>query len=172
MIGYISFLLNLYFAAMLGIAGLAKLDSPESFAITLRQQRILPIWSVSAISRLLPYVEVVLACMLVVGIVPTFTAATVLLLFISFLGVKLLLALTNPGASCGCSGATQSQVVDNASLLVSCVLIALAVLQLWTTIWVVPISWTWRLLGILVFNVSSLPMVWRVVERRRKIFER
>ncbi len=45
-------LLELYFAAMLGVCGLAKIENPTYFASTLRRHGILPQWSITGVSRL------------------------------------------------------------------------------------------------------------------------
>lgn len=42
--------LDCYFAAVLGVSGLAKIDNPALFAVTLRRQRLLPRWSITSVS--------------------------------------------------------------------------------------------------------------------------
>lgn len=52
--------------------------------MALQHQRIVPTWSISTISWILPYLEITLACALVLGIMPNLTAVAVLLIFIIF----------------------------------------------------------------------------------------
>ncbi len=74
---FLTLALDCYLAAVLGIAGFAKLDAPAPFAATLRQQHLLPSWSVGTIGRLFPWLEITLAGALLSGIaairVATFT---------------------------------------------------------------------------------------------------
>jgi hypothetical protein len=123
--------LEAYFAALLGVAGFAKVHQRQQFALTLRQQRILPHWSIPLIALILPWGELLIAELLIVGIAKALTAGIVLTLFLSFLVFKLILMVSQPKADCGCSGASQAQPVDNASIVVATIFVLLAGLHLW-----------------------------------------
>ena len=77
--------LELYFAAMLGVSGLAKVGQPAMFADTLRRHKILPSWSIKAVSTIVPWLEIAVAVLLITGLVPILTGLLVLFLFTSFL---------------------------------------------------------------------------------------
>lgn len=113
--------MEFYFAALLGTAGLAKLASLHQFAATLRQQRILPHWSIAWVSRLVPWIEVGLACLLISGGAPRLAAVLTLLVFAGFLLFKVLLLRANPGVDCGCGHDARPTPVDGASITVSAI---------------------------------------------------
>lgn len=122
----VHFVLDLYFAATLGVSGIAKVESPRSFAATLRQQGILPRQAIGSVSRVLPWAEIVLACALVAGLAPVPVASVVLALFVGFFAVETFLLITGRTADCGCYGNTRRQLVDGASLMTSAALVVLA----------------------------------------------
>lgn len=163
------FLLNVYFTAVFGISGLAKLHTLPSFAATLRHQRILPAWIIPTFSRIFPWLELVVATCLVTGFMPIFTSLIVFALCITFLVIKVLLARTNPTASCGCSGAMGYHKVDAASLVVSVVLIVLSTLQLAAAMWGAKVDVAWRLATAFVYCATTGWLLYCMLMRRYRL---
>lgn len=159
--------LDLYFAAILGISGLAKAADPSSFAITLRRQRILPIRSIATASNVFPWVEVVVAVALLLGVVPVLTAALTLALFVGFLIVDVILLITKRVTDCGCYGSARKQTVGSASVMTASVLVALAALHVWTGIHEGTVGWLWRLPALIIFWAVGCWLGHRVMIRRR-----
>ncbi len=140
------FALSLYFAVMLGVAGLAKVEQPAQFAVILRQQRLLPAWGVGVVSRLFPWCEIVLATALVAGIAPRFIAALLLALFAALTIVQIYLLAAQRAVPCGCYGAWSARNVAGASATATALLACLAGLHLG-----------------LVFHGAAIPALWRVL---------
>ncbi len=63
----LQFVLLLYFAAVLDVSGLAKIEDPQQFAAIMRRHRLLPAWSIGMVARVFPWAEVLLASMLLTG---------------------------------------------------------------------------------------------------------
>ena len=148
---WLVFILELYFAMLLGVSALAKVDDPQHFAQTLRQQKILPTWSISATSRVVPLIEISIAILLVLGITEVITAILVLVLFVIFLGIKVFLLMTKSEAGCGCNGVTKQEKVDGISVLISTILVLLIVVQLWLVALRASVSLQWRLIECVIF---------------------
>ena len=125
--------LDLYFSAMLGVAGIAKLRQPSAFAATLRRHRILPPWSISPVSRGLPWVQVAIALLLVSGSFPIVTSIAALALLVSFLMTECILLATKRATDCGCYGVAYRMKVDGASVAASSILVLLALVRLLLT---------------------------------------
>lgn len=88
MLPLLAFGLTCYFAVVLGVAGLAKLDQPDVFANSLRQYRLLPYWSLNPISRVVPWVELAASVALITGMVARATTLFVCALFAVFFALK------------------------------------------------------------------------------------
>ncbi len=158
--------LDIYFAAMLGVSGLAKLESPSSFAGILRQQRIVPKWGIVPASHVLPWSELALASALIVGLLSVPIAFMTLALFVGFLGIETYFLITGRNTNCGCYGALRKRPVDRASVITSGVLVLLAVLHTWAALRVAPLAWGWRLPAIAVFCGMGGWLGWRIISRR------
>lgn len=159
--------LQFYFASMLGVAGLAKIEHPEQFADTMALQRILPRWSLNAVSRIVPWIEVVVALLLMTGLAPLATSSLTLLLFTSFLAVEVVLLKTKYAGNCGCYGASHLHRVDGGSVAASVILSGAAALNLWAAVSLEPVPMYWRLPGLIILGGVGAYLVWSVVERRR-----
>lgn len=164
---FLTLALDCYFAALLGIAGLAKMDDPAPFATTLRRQRLLPAWSVSVMRRLLPWCEILLAAVLVIGVAPVLVAALVFLLFAGFLAAQALLLLTKSDGGCGCYGAASAHRVEAASVATASLLLFLAALHLWLVIEATAIAWHWRLAAGILGVMAGSWLGWRTWQRQR-----
>ena len=163
----LAFALELYFAVTLWVSGLAKIDSPKYFLIALAQQRILPKRSRTFVTRTLPWMEILLALLVVAGIFKQMTAILLLSLFIIFLGLKIFLLTTGRTKDCGCYGSAKPQEVDGASITVSFIIVLLAAVHLWLVINTISVVWIWRLIIGSVFIIVSCFFLVRVMIRRR-----
>ncbi len=164
---FLTFALECYFAAVLGIAGLAKLDDPAPFAATLRRPRRLPAWSTGAMRCLLPWCEILLAAGLLIGVAPVLVAALVLLLCTGFLAAQALLLLTKSTDACGCYGIASAHRVEGTSVAAATLLLCLAALHLWLVIAAAAISWQWRLAVGMLGAMAASRLGWRTWQRRR-----
>jgi hypothetical protein len=164
---FLTFALECYFAAVLGIAGLAKLDDPMPFAATLRRMSLLPAWSIGTISRRLPWCEILLAAALVIGVAPALVAALVVLFCAGFLAAQALLMLTKRDGACGCYGAASAYRVEGASVATAVLLLFLAACHLWLVITAAAIAWHWRLPAGVLYAVAGSRLGWRTWRRRQ-----
>lgn len=160
--------LGFYFAAVLGVSGLAKLEWREYFAATLRRHQLLPAWSIGSVSRNFPFLEVLVAVMLVAGVAPIFTATVVVVLFSGFLVIEMLLLRIKRTDDCGCYGGAHPQRVEGPSLVAGAILVFLAVLHLWVVAQGTRADRRWRLGGgVLYFGIGGW-LVWRMWGRRQR----
>jgi hypothetical protein len=158
--------LELYFAAMLGVAGLAKIKHPAQFAATLRRHGIFPAWSIVGISRIVPWLQIAVAVSLVTDITPVATAVLVLMFFISFLIIETILVVTKRATECGCYGIVYPQKVDGASIMTSIILVLAATLHLWIVVTrIEPLSMNWRLLSIALFFGTGCWLLSKMMKR-------
>ncbi len=158
--------LDCYFAAVLGIAGLAKMDDPAPFAALLRRQRLLPAWSVGTISRLVPWLEIAIAGALLSGIATIVVAAFTLLVYASFLVIQILLLATKHGGDCGCYGAASPHRVERASVGTAALLACLASVHLWLVDRATAVGWPCRLVAGICFAGIMGWLGWHIRQRR------
>lgn len=161
--GYLALTIEIYLAGMLGISGIAKLQDVDEFANTLRIHRILPTQSVKIVSRIFPWIEIILACFLVFGIFPLFTSALVCVLFATFLGIEVVLVVTRRATDCGCYGVAYRQKVDSASIVVSTLILSLTIFHLWLVTWIESIDLAWRVPVIILFCTLVGWLLWRTL---------
>lgn len=160
-------LIELYFAALLGVSGLAKLDAPEHFEATLRLHRLWPAQAIRPLSRIFPWVEVLIAIALIFGFAPALTAMLTTLLFGIFLGVETILVVSRRATECACYGVAYRQKVDGASLVVSVILVTLAALHSWGLEVFGSVEPLWRWPGIVLMTVAGLWLAAKMLARRR-----
>lgn len=159
---------DLYFVAILGVSGLAKLASPVYFAETLRRQRIVPLWSIWAVSWLLPVLEITLALFLLVGLFPLWTGLVVFVLLLLFVSAEVALLVSHRATDCGCYGIAYPNRVDWVSVLVSVGLILLSLLRLSLSILFEPVNLAIRL-PIIVLGCGAFAwIVFRMIARQRQ----
>lgn len=168
MAALVRYALALYFAAVLGVAGLAKLERPALFALLLRRQGLLPAWCIGAVSRILPWCELALAAALVAGVAPMPVAAVTLALFVTFLAAQALLALLQRGAPCGCYSAAAIENTVPASVATAMLLVGLAAAYLWSVGHVPAIDWHWRTVGVVLFTGCTGWIGGRIRQRRTR----
>ncbi len=159
--------LDLYFAAMLGVSGLAKLADRAPFVAALSRQHAAWRLGRAGTRRLLPYLEVVVATCLVTGFAPIAAAATVVALFTGFFLVKTMLALRRSQGACGCYGSAYLERVDGASVIASFILMAVAAAHLWLATSVEPVGTIWRAPAAGLYAGAVCWLGWKVVTRHR-----
>lgn len=160
--------LDLYFASILLVSGLAKVDSLERFEVALRRQRLIPPLLVPAVSRIMPWLEAVVAGVLISGIMPVATAIVVLGFFSTFLVYEGTLVITKRTHECGCYGAAFSRNVDGASVVASTILVSLAAFHLPLTVWAEPLGMWWRLAASVMFSGVACTLLLTVLARRQR----
>lgn len=158
--------LDCYFAAVIGVSGLAKVDNSTLFAMTLRRQRLLPRWSITSVSRIFPWVEIILAGALIIGVLPALTAAFVLVLFSTFFVVEIIILVSRRETNCGCYGGAYTYKVDKASATTSVAFMVLAALNVWASSTTVPLAWPWRLPAATLFSIAGVWLLQHVMRRR------
>ena len=144
--------LEVFLALHLGIAGITKLLTPQHFAIVLRQQHIIPKWSIKGVTYTLPTVEVLTAVILIIEVSHPLTKGLTLLLFSTFLVVKLILFAKKSNADCGCKGKHSTEQVDLASVTVSVILFLITLIYYNLPIYEQVMSiWVWQLFKLVIF---------------------
>lgn len=159
--------LGLYFAAMFGVSGLAKLEQPQEVGKALWRLSRLPLWGLTAIVYLVSGGEIVLATLLVLCIAPVFTASVALIAFVIFLAFKIIAAVVRRGADCGCYGAALRQPVEVSSVATSAILAVAGLIYIWATMHVATVPWSWRCLVGLCFLGSLAFLFLRMRQRSR-----
>lgn len=123
--------LNLYFAALLSVSALSKLDNLAGFLDTLHRQGILPETTRPFFSKAIPFIQLLVALLLVLGVLPLFATLVVLALCVCFLAIESFLLWTGRSDNCGCFGVAYRIRVDSASIVSSLILVGLATAQFW-----------------------------------------
>jgi peroxiredoxin len=160
--------LEMYFAALLGISGLAKIDDPQYFINVLRQERLLPSRSIPLVGRILPWGELVFAVLLIMGIGPFYSALFLVAFFAVLLGVKCLLFVTGRTEDCGCYGSAKPERIDGASLGVSFLFLLFAFLHLWIMLSTPPVNGWWRLVAGSLLALSGAYLIKGMIAKRKR----
>lgn len=160
------FVIELYFAAMLGVAGLAKFDDPAHFARALRRHSWVPAWGIATATYVVPPVEVTAAALLLTGKAPIPTATLVLLLFTGFLAAQIALAVSRRVGDCGCFGAAYRHDINAGSIAAAVVLVGLAGFHLWGTTQAAPLTGPVRLASLGAFGSVGCWLAAAITRRR------
>lgn len=163
----IHLILDCYFAAILGVSGLAKAERPALFAQDLKSSGLLPRPIIPFVGYALPWVEIILAGVLALGIAAQFSASIVLVLFTSFLIIQIFLFKRGQTESCGCYGTALRHRVDGATLVTSAMIIGLAVLHLISSREAVSGYWALRLSAASALCGIGGWLMWRTIRRHR-----
>ena len=159
---------EMYFAALLGTSGLAKIDDPKYFINVLRQERLLPSRSIPFVGRILPWVELVFAVLLIAGIGPIYSALFLVAFFAILLGVKCILFVTGRTEDCGCYGSAKPEPINGASLGVSFLLLLFAVLYLWIVLSTPPVNGWLRLVAGSIIALSGAYLIKSMIVKRKR----
>jgi peroxiredoxin len=151
----VAYALAVYFALSLGVAGMAKVQDPLDFLKTLKKQRLLPEWSIAPVGRGLPWLEIIIACLLVLGWFQVVVAIVLVGLFAIFLSVKTVLFVTKSDADCGCAGGgRQDKPVDATNVVAATISLLAAVTYTWLSAHVAPLDQSWRILTSVLFMLA------------------
>jgi putative oxidoreductase len=85
-----------------------KILNPEAFALTVARYDILPVWAVSPLALVLPWLEVVLGCLLVADVLMGPALWLTNGLFTAFAAALTLAMFRGLDVGCGCFSATTS----------------------------------------------------------------
>jgi peroxiredoxin len=165
----LTFAIELYFAVMLGISGFAKINNPAYFVKVLVQQKLLPGWSIVPVSKIFPWLEISIAFLLIVGVEIVALAILVLVLFATFLGIKIVLFVRQQTSDCGCLGSARPEKIDSVSITVSAITLLFAVLHLILVSEAPSIFWLWRFMGCILFVVLGIFLIRRIIIGRNII---
>lgn len=109
-------------AGIFGYAAYAKLKQPWMlFAMSVDSFQILPPWGVTLVARTLPWIELILALLLLLGWKLRWTAAAVTALLAVFFGVLVHAYIKGLTIDCGCFGPGEKlgpmKLVEDGSML-------------------------------------------------------
>lgn len=169
----VTFVLELYFAVILVVSGLTKINNPQYFVKTLRRQKLLPSWSIIPSAKVFPWVEISIAFLLLIGITANVGAIFLFILFAGFLSMKVYLFVTKRVEDCGCYGDANPKQIDTASICVSVVLVLLAIVHLWLVMVEPTVNLMWRVTSsILLFMISGFIMGRIIVKHSQSSFQK
>jgi hypothetical protein len=170
------FILTLYFAGTVGIAGAAKLSDPTYFKAILKKQGIIPRQMIPCFALLLPSLEILLSFLLVSGFAPPITAALNVIQFIAFLSYKALFyrkSLQDKQArGCGCySPKGVSLTTDTLSdITVSVIFVILAIILLYLSFLDIPLyNSALHVVGIGTWVIATVYFFWNSKARRLRL---
>ncbi|MGH2460162.1 MAG: MauE/DoxX family redox-associated membrane protein, partial [Chloroflexota bacterium] len=165
---FVAFALQLYFAATLGVSGLAKLDQQAGFANNLGRYRLFPGWSIRPLALGVPLVEIALAGFLLSGLAAMSAGLVTIVLLSIFLAVRIVLLATKRVTDCGCHGGLLAERLDGASIITSFILVTLACVQVYA-IWrggdAIPV--VWRAPFIVGYGTAAAWLLYRMSGRSR-----
>jgi len=102
---FISLLLRLILGVVFGYAAYTKLSQPWAlFAISVDAYHILPEWAVTVVARGLPWLELALAVLIVLGPWRRTTSVAASTLLLVFFGMMVRAYLRGEQIDCGCFG--------------------------------------------------------------------
>ncbi len=161
---FVHLALDLYFAALFSVSGVAKVKDLGYFALVLEKQQIVPRWSIRPISRMLPLGEILLALLLAFGFMPRVTAILVVTVCLTFLAIEAQLLTSNSDSDCGCYGATNPHRATQSSVLTSGVITMLAITHLLAVFAAPVVEMPLRIAGVFVLSGFVAWCVWRMVK--------
>lgn len=165
---YISFILSLYLAAVLGTAGLVKLEQPNTFNTILLRYKLVPKTAVKGICNYFPWVEIAVAALLVSGVLPLIVATGTVVLFVGFLVVKVRLVATKRNGDCGCFGAAYKEKVDLSSVLTATIMLMFSSVHWLLVAQGMTLGSPWRVAASAAFAACGLYLGWHVWRRYKR----
>jgi putative oxidoreductase len=98
-------------------AGIEKISNPESFAISIENYRVLPIFLINLVAITLPWIEVIVGVLLIFGISIKENIAVINTLLILFIFLIALAVFRGLDIDCGCFGTADGQKVGILKIL-------------------------------------------------------
>ncbi len=127
LINYTVAILRLYLSLVFIFSGLEKINDLQSFAQSIENYKILPLYLVNIAAIIIPWIEVVAGSLLLFGIWIKENSIIILTLLFIFT-VALIIALAKGlNINCGCQGTAYAQRISIAKILenVSMIIVAL-----------------------------------------------
>jgi uncharacterized membrane protein YphA (DoxX/SURF4 family) len=121
---------RIYLALVFVISGLEKINDFSSFAQSIENYRILPIYFVNIIAIIIPWLEVVAGAFLLLGIYIKENSIIILLLLSIFTLGVLSAVFRNLDIDCGCHSTSNGQKVGLLKILENISLIVVAFLSI------------------------------------------
>lgn len=163
------FLLNCYFSLVLGVAGIAKIDSPKTFFATLCYRYNIPEHESEWISRIFPWGELLVAVAL---LIPIYIFHVIMIgitffLFFLFLSLNIISHYTHKFDECGCYGKSLKKRGITISLSTSLIQFILSMSLFLTAIWSHPLPMFYYMLNTVLFITLFSLLLWRTWQRHQ-----
>lgn len=163
------FLLICYFTLTLGIAGIAKIDSPKFFFHNLQERFGIPLEVSKLLSIVFPWGEIVIALLLLIAPNPyhILVTSTVLLLFFMFFLMNVRAFYSSGLDSCGCYGRALKKRGVTSSISTSMIQVILSTIMFITSFWSNTLMYIYYLLSIMIIVSLFAWLLWRTWQRLR-----
>jgi hypothetical protein len=163
------FLLNYYFVVVLGVAGIAKLDSPQTFFSTLRYRYNFPQQTSDWISKVFPWGELLIAMVLLLtsNLYHMVMSGIVMLLFLSFLLLNSISHYAHKADECGCYGKSLKRRGITVSSSTSFLQFTLSIALFLTALWSSPFLQLYYIISTILFTSLFGWLLWRTWQRRQ-----
>jgi hypothetical protein len=163
------FLINCYFILVLGIAGIAKIDSPQPLFSTLRHRYKFSQSLSSWISKIFPWGELLIAIILLLpaNLLHIIMSGMVVSLFLWFLLLNSISYYTSKAGECGCYGEALKKrgiTVNISTTFVQCVL---SVILFLTAIWSSSLPQFYYLISTILFTSLFSWLLWKTWQRHQ-----
>lgn len=166
----VHYILDIYFSAVLGIAGISKIDGSQAFIISLRRLYLLPEKSANFIGICFPWIEICLSILLLLatGTIKLIVTICVLSCFILFFYFNVTVRLRHRSTSdCGCFGKALQRRGVNTNGITSLIQLILAFLLTIMAFRSDTLSWIYYLAGSTLFVGMYAWLLWRTWQRYR-----
>ncbi len=163
----IHYCLDIYFAAVLGIAGITKIDDPQTFVRTLNNYSF-PKWGIPILQRTFPWVEVICAFFLLItfDVSKLVVAFLLLILFISFLFLNVSSFIRNaPDKNCGCYGRALQHEERSTKVITTFIQTLFTIVLLLLVIQTKPLPSIFYIISSLLFVIVLLWLLYRVWQK-------
>ncbi len=164
----IHFILDVYFAAVLGVAGLAKLDRSRFFHSTLHYRYHLPDWSAKIIGRTFPYVEIFLSITLLIATntLKSVVTIAILALFSIFFVMHTREHISRKASDdCGCYGKALRRSGIQTNIITLFIQLSLAACLVFLTLFFAPLAYSYYLVGTVLFIGLYSLLGWNLWKR-------
>ncbi len=164
------FILDVYFAAALGVAGLAKLDRSRFFLSTLHYRYRFSDRNAKIIGKTFPYFEILLpiALLITTDTVKSIVTIAVFALFIIFFVLHIVEHITRLASDdCGCYGKALQRSGIQTNILTLFIQLFLAICLVFLTLFFAPLSYSYYLVGSILFISLYSWLGWNLWKRHR-----
>lgn len=123
-IEYLIAFTRIYLAVVFILSGLDKINDLASFAQSIENYRILPLYSINIIAIIVPWIELVTGGLLLLGFYIKENSTLILALLLVFTAAIISAVLRDLDIDCGCSGTFDGQkvgmlkIIENTALMI------------------------------------------------------